>query len=183
MTTIVYDPVTGMLAADHRMTWEPTGYDDNCEKIDKGKDFFIVHSGSTGLYHRLIADLGGDLSQVPFEQIFSAQSALDSLNARDGICNISLFAFNRGRPQIWELFASSIFHPANMNKPFAMGSGAHFALGAVSAGASVMEAIEIASRFCNGTSPECTVIEPFKILQEDLDAQNAITRKAYHVPN
>lgn len=161
MTTILYDPVSGLLGADHRMTWEPTGYDDCAQKIYRGHDFYIVHSGSTGLFYRLVADLGGDLGAVPFEQIFSAVPALDAMNAREGICNISLFAFNNGRPQIWELFGSSIFHPTNMSKPFAMGSGGQYAVGALSAGATVRQAIEIASRFCNGTSPECTVIDPF----------------------
>lgn len=176
MTTIVWNPKTGELGADRRVTWA-RGYTDMTCKIMQGKDFYLVAAGNIGPVLKILAEALGRLKlpNQPSEHMFmdemSAAELLSFTDLFDGmvkdesITEISMAMFvdkGPGQHSIFELYSNGLMVETCPDRIIGMGTGADFAMGALAAGATTKRAIAIAARFCHTASAACDIVKPFK---------------------
>ncbi len=76
--------------------------------------------------------------------------------AKDDYASMAFWVFKGG--ELWEIINEAPY-PLKINMPSAIGSGREFALGAMFAGKSAKEAVEISSKLDTGTGGEIKVIE------------------------
>lgn len=157
MTTIVWNGKTGELAADRRVTWGNGRYQDNfASKIFMGKDFFLAIAGNFGPWMVYMNKLskGTPFSEVYFHEVQCSYELLkDMLKEDEGVCGLLVHVeadtFGDDVPMltVFELYSSGIFGEMPAIENAAIGSGAEFALGALAAGASTLQALEIAADY------------------------------------
>ena len=154
MTTIVYDPNVRVLASDSRMTNESPGGDLRVsvsdDKIRHLYDAVLGFAGSAAYSARIIRDLtqrfqdegGGSFYTFAVNQIDIWDRYI-----RESNNGISVLMFHENYHIGCELHVGGVMMPINVKEIHGIGTGAPFAMGALAAGATVEQAIKIASRF------------------------------------
>lgn len=143
MTTVVYK--SGVMAADTRITLGGHVVSDAKQKIFKLPDGSVVGvAGGAAQFETFLEDISQMTNPIQYQN-----DELDSLEAIL-VKNGSVFAFEGASGRFIELGEVEVA---------AIGSGGDFAIGAMAAGASPAEAVEIAARYDAMTGGSVCVIE------------------------
>ena len=140
MTTIAWDGRT--LAADRRTTWGTTPVDGATRKI------FVAHHPRG----RLLVGCSGIAEETNAVWLWMTGQT----DREPTVTDIRIMAvdeqgrvFVGSKPGMWSAIG---------RRPWAIGSGCDYALGAMAAGADARQAVRIASRLDNGTGPDVDVL-------------------------
>lgn len=147
MTTIAYNH--GILASDGRSSLGDQIYEEDCQKLFTEVGPFLA-VGVCGSYQDAIDLLEGIQDYTKIDQIRSIDFQESNIKA-------SFLAVCTGG-KLWYYAGESSFE-LRADKPFAIGSGADYALGAMGAGATAEEAVRVASKFDMGTNSHVQFID------------------------
>ena len=132
MTTVVYKD--GILASDGRSTFNDSIEYENAQKIFKVKDGWIGFAGTFCHCQVLLNHLKDD-----------------GVYIRDDSDIYAIFVNHKRQVFSIEIYQNAVCY-VRVSDVYAVGSGAMYALGAMSAGATAQQAIKIASKYDIGTN-------------------------------
>lgn len=135
MTTIVYDTKT--LASDSLSAVGDTIYEDDCQKIFPSVGPFAV-LGVAGNYQDA-------LDVIDTIKDFTKIDQIRGLDYKTLGWECAMIAITHDG-QVWHYTGAYSFE-LRPDLPFAIGSGAHYAIGAMHRGATAREAVETAARY------------------------------------
>ena len=151
MTTIVWKD--GIIAGDRQLSTE---YVRRCEvdKITQIGEMIIGCAGDSAVIRKYLSYLSGKVRREP---IFPGHGGLVSYTTFEPDCikeNINPSSLDELRAIVFHIGLHSMTFvesgeaiDLDLNLPFSIGSGSHFALGACAAGADAIRAVQIAARF------------------------------------
>ena len=154
MTTILWHPKDQKLIADMRNSWDDGAWQDSARKIAIGKDFAVGFAGNRGYVERFLSKHKGLKEVLAVDIIDNMFDELEKLvsDSNNGVDAVLVMWDVEQNLRLYQFSFPGIFTELDANLPYAIGSGANYALGACYTGADAQKCLQAASAFDSKTS-------------------------------